>query len=154
MGFVKHSKGIGIMAELTDEQIKQEEEFMRGIPRLNVGALFLPPVWGPAHGIWATILFYPIWLFADNIFYAAYVERTVLSLVIAAIIFVSLLVGTVVFSILSQPFAAHRADVRGVSKEEYLKKERRWAVVCVVVGIIMLGLATYYNLVIRPTIGW
>ena len=58
------------MTELTDEQIAREERFLEGIPRLNIGALFLPPIWGPAHGMWATILFYPIWLFADNTFYA------------------------------------------------------------------------------------
>ena len=60
------------MTELTDEQIAREEKFLEGIPRLNIGALFLPPIWGPAHGMWAAILFYPIWLFADNMFYAAY----------------------------------------------------------------------------------
>ena len=53
------------MAELTDQQIAREEKFLEGIPRLNVGALFLPPIWGPAHGMWAALLFYPIWLFAD-----------------------------------------------------------------------------------------
>ena len=102
------------MAELTDEQIAQEEKFLKGIPRVNVGALFLPPIWGPAHGIWITILWYPIWLFADTTFYAA---------------------------------------ARGVSKEDYLKRERIWAIVCVIVGCAMIAAATYYNLVIRPTLG-
>ena len=41
------------MTELTDEQIAREEKFLEGIPRLNIGALFLPPIWGPAHGMWA-----------------------------------------------------------------------------------------------------
>ncbi|MEG0459959.1 MAG: viscotoxin-A3, partial [Gordonibacter sp.] len=59
-------------AGLTDEQIANEERFLEGIPRLNIGALFLPPIWGPAHGFWASILFYPVWLFADNTFYAAW----------------------------------------------------------------------------------
>ena len=45
------------MTELTDEQIAREEKFLEGIPRLNIGALFLPPIWGPAHGMWAAILF-------------------------------------------------------------------------------------------------
>ena len=43
---------------LTDEQIAEEEKFLRGLPRVNVGALFLAPVWGPAHGIWAAFLFF------------------------------------------------------------------------------------------------
>lgn len=139
--------------ELTDEQIAREEEFLSGIPLLNIGAFFLPPIWGPAHGMWATILFYPIWLFADNMFYAAYAERSLLAIVVAVVVGLVLAVLTLVFARLGQPFAAHRAASRGMDKEEYLKRERIWAVVCVVVGCIMLAAATYYNLAIRPTLG-
>ena len=97
------------MTELTDEQIAREEKFLEGIPRLNIGALFLPPIWGPAHGMWAAILFYPIWLFADNTFYAAFTERTPLAIGIALIVLLTLTVGTVVFAILGQPFAEPRS---------------------------------------------
>ncbi len=141
------------MAELTDEQIAQEDEFLKDVPRLNIGALFLPPIWGPAHGIWATILFYPLWLFADNVFYAAFSQRTVLSIVVAVLVFVSLTAGTVVFAILSQPFAAHRAASRGVSKQVYLHRERIWALASVIAGCAMIAAATYYNLAVRPGLG-
>ena len=141
------------MTELTDEQIAREEEFLSGMPPLNVGALFLPPIWGPAHGMWATILFYPIWLFADNMFYAAYAEPTALSLTVAVVVFLTLTAGTVAFARLGQPFAAHRAALRGVDKATYLRREKVWAVVCVVVGCLMLAAATYYNLVVRPNLG-
>ena len=43
---------------LTDEQIAEEEKFLAGLPRVNLGALFLAPVWGPAHGMWAAFLFF------------------------------------------------------------------------------------------------
>lgn len=146
-------KGPNVPAELTDEQIAREEEFLKGIPRINVGALFLPPIWGPAHGMWLTILFYPLWLFADNMFYAAFTERTPLALVLAAVVFAILLAVTVAFGILGQPYAAHRAAEQGKGKEEYLKRERVWAVACVVAGLAMIAAATYYNLAIRPTVG-
>lgn len=123
------------------------------MPRLNVGALFLPPIWGPAHGIWAALLFYPIWLFADNTFYAAWSERTPLALIVAVIVFVTLTAGTVAFAIIGQPFAAHRAASRGTSREAYLRQQRIWSVVSVVAGCVMIAGATYYNLVIRPTLG-
>lgn len=139
--------------ELTDEQIARENEFLEGIPRVNIGALFLPPIWGPAHGIWATILYYPLWLFADNTFYAAYSSPNALSIIVAALIFVTLAVGTVVFSILSQPFAAHRAASRGADKQTYLRRERIWAAVSVVLGCVMIAAATYYNLVVRLGLG-
>jgi hypothetical protein len=141
------------VTELTDEQIAREERFLEGIPRLNIGALFLPPIWGPAHGMWATTLFYPIWLFADNTFYAAFTERTPLAIVIATLVFLTLTAGTVAFAILGQPFAAHRAASLGQDKEAYLKRERIWGIVCVAAGVVMLAAATYYNLVIRPTVG-
>ena len=141
------------MTGLTDEQIAQEDKFLEGIPRMNIGALFLPPIWGPAHGIWATILFYPLWLFADNVFYAAFSQRTALSVVVAVLMFASLTAGTVVFAILSQPFAAHRAASRGVSKQTYVCRERIWAYVSVIAGCAMIAAATYYNVVIRPSLG-
>ena len=136
-------------ARLTDEQIAREEEFLKGIPRINLAALLVPPIWGPGHGIWVTVLWYPIWLFADNVFYAAYSQQTTLSFVVAAIVGICLLALTVFFAIVSQPFAAHRAAEQGRTKEEYLKRERIWAVICAVVGIAFIAFATYYNLAIR-----
>ena len=141
------------MSELTKEQIACEEKFMEGIPRLNIGALFLPPIWGPAHGFWATILFYPLWLFADNSFYAAYAQRTPLAIGLAVLVGVILIAVMFLFARLSQPFAAHRAVARGVSKERYVARERIWAVACVAIGLCMIGFATWYNLAIRPGMG-
>ncbi len=136
------------MAGLTDEQIAEEEKFLRGLPRVNLGALFLAPVWGPAHGMWAAFLFFVAWLFTDNVIYAAVIEPTALSVVLAVVI-----VGaTVVFAIVSQPFAAHRAENRGESREHYLRRQRVWAVASAVVAVIVVVLATYYNLEIRPAV--
>lgn len=141
------------MAELTDEQIAQEKEFLEGIPRFNIGAFFLPPIWGPAHGIWASILFYPLWLLADNSFYAAFSERTPLSIIFAVGVFIITVAITVAYALIGQPLAAHRAAARGQTKREYLRRQRYWAIGCVIGGCMMLVLATYYNLVIRPTVG-
>ena len=142
-----------VARELTDEEIAREEKFLKGVPRVNIGALFLSPIWGPAHGMWASILFYPIWLFADNTFYAAFATPSALSIVFAVIVFVLLTAATVAFSIVSQPFAAHRAAEHGVSRAKYLSRQRIWAVVSVLVGCAMIVAATYYNLAIRPGLG-
>ena len=103
--------------------------------------------------MWASILFYPIWLFADNTFYAAFATPSALSIVFAVIVFVLLTAATVAFSIVSQPFAAHRAAEHGVSRAKYLSRQRIWAVVSVIVGCVMIAAATYYNLAIRPGLG-
>ena len=139
---------------LSDAQVRAEEKFLKGIPYFNLGALFMPPIWGPAHGFWITILYYPGWLFADNAFYAAYTQHTPLSIVFAVIIFITLVAVTLVFARLSQPIAAHKAiDSGKMTKEQYLKRQRLWAIGCGILALVMLALATYYNLIIRPTLG-
>lgn len=135
---------------LTDERIAQEEEFLDGIPRVNIGALFLPPIWGPAHGNWLTILYYPAWVFADNCIFAAYSLQTLPTILLAVLVVAVLAIVTVIFAIVGQPMAAHRAAERGKTKEEYLTAQRKWAIGCVIGGIAMIALATYYNLAVRP----
>ena len=135
---------------LTDEQIAEEEKFLKGLPRVNLGALFLAPVWGPAHGMWAAFLFFVAWLFVYNVIYAATVEPTVLNVVLAVLMTVALVGGTLVFAIVSQPFAAHRAEAMGESRADYLRRQRVWAVVSIIVAVVVVALASYYNLEIRP----
>ncbi len=135
---------------LSDEEVAAEEAFLSGVPRFNWGAFLLPGIWGPGHGLWVCILFYPLWLFADNVFYGAYHEQTPLAFVIAAIVFVALLVLHIVFGVLSQPYAWHKAFDAGVSKESYLKRERMWTVAMVVLGIAAVAIASYYNVCVRP----
>jgi len=139
-------------AALTDEEIAKEEEFLKGLPPINIGALFMPGIWGPAHGFWACILLYPLYLFADNLFYNAYMTSEAWMIAVAVIAGVLLVVLHVAFARVSQPLAAHRAESKGVSRETYLKRERIWAVVSIVLAIAALAWATYYNLNIRPTL--
>ena len=137
------------MAELTDEQIAEEEKWLEGLPRMNWGALFMPGIWGPAHGFWVSILFYPLWLLVDHLVFSAYVNPEPWAMALAAIIVAATIGITVAFALVSQPFAAHRAEAHGVSREKYLKRERIWAVVCIILAIAAVTWATYYNLEIR-----
>ena len=140
------------MAELTDEQIAEEEKFLKGLPRVNLGALLMPGIWGPAHGMWVAILFYPLWVFVDNIIFNAYLNPEPIAIVLAVIVGVAMIAFSVAFAIVSQPFAAHRAENRGVSRETYLKRQRIWAIVSFVLAVIAIAWATYYNLEIRTAV--
>lgn len=140
------------MTNLTDEQIAAEKKFMEGLPRFNIGAFLMPPIWGPAHGIWVTILYYPIWLFIDNLFYATWQDPTPLSIVLSILAGAILLGITIAFAIVSQPIAAHRAERMGISRERYLSRQKKWAVASAIIAAAMLVLATVYNLDIRPTV--
>ena len=31
---------------ITEEQYAAEERLLQGVPRVNIGALFMPPIWG------------------------------------------------------------------------------------------------------------
>ncbi len=138
------------MAGLTDEQIAEEEKFLRGLPRVNVGALLLAPVWGPAHGMWPAFLFFVAWLFVDNAIWAASVQPTVMNVVLATVMLVGLVAATVVFAIVAQPFAAHRAEAMGVDRATYLRRQRAWAVAGAVAAVAVVAFATWYNLDRRP----
>lgn len=133
----------------TDREVEMVSRYMEGMPAVNIGALFLPPIWGPAKGIWATILWYPLWLFADNCFFAWYSLQTTLATVIGIIVLVLLALGTVAFAHSSAPYAALRAVRKGKTKEQFQRSERIWAVASVVAGIALIALATFYNLCIR-----
>ena len=135
---------------LTDKQIEAEEEFLKGVPRFNLAAFLLPPLWGPVYGFWITILFYPAWLFMDNLLYSACHNPSPVIVAMALIVCVTYVIFCTAFSLVSQTLAYHRAHAKGVSKEKYLKQQRIWAVVAVVIAALMLGFATYYNLEVRP----
>ena len=57
-----------------------------------------------------------------------------------------------VFAIVAQPFAAHRAENMGVSRETYLRRQRIWAVVGAIIAVAIVAFATWYNLDLRPTL--
>ena len=130
---------------ITEEQYAAEERLLQGVPRVNIGALFMPPIWGAAHGMWATIIFYPLWIVADTCFVNAIAFHTPVAIALGILVFAMLTAGTVAFSI-----ALQRALSRGISKETYLKRQKIWAVASVVVGLIAIALATYYNLFMNP----
>ena len=124
-----------------------------GLPPINIGALLMPAIWGPAHGIWITILYYPIWLLCDNLFYGVYQNPQPLTVVFAVLAALILAGATIVFARVSQIYALRRNLERGKTKEQYRKRQIAWAIAMAIVAVIMLAAATYYNLVIRPTLG-
>lgn len=128
------------------------EEYLEGMPKINIGALLMPPIWGPAKGIWATILWYPLWIFADNCLFAWYSTGTVISTVFGILTILLLAAGTVIFAKLSAPYAAVRAVQKGKTKEEFQRGEFLWAIASAILAIIFIALATYYNLALRAPI--
>ncbi len=141
------------MGHSASRESRKREEITDGLLPINIGALLMPPIWGPAHGIWITILYYPVWLLADNLFYGVYQNPTPLSVSLSVIAFVVLAGVTILFARASQGYACQRALSRGKTKEEYRKRQRVWAIAMGVLAFAMIAWATYYNLFLRATMG-
>lgn len=122
-----------------------KDEPVPQLPRFSVAAFALPPVWGPAHGQWAGVFLLPIWLFADSaIANAGRNAATAIAAVIVA-------VGTLAF----QAFFAKRANgvawrrvCDQMSVEQFIARERVWALATVPVGLALLGWGVYFRLVL------
>ena len=134
---------------LTAEQIAAEEELMEGLTPINIGAFICPELWGPAHGNIITLLFYPLWVWIDNVAFSAYANPNTMSIVFAVIMVAALIIIRLIYARLSQPLAAHRAAAQGKTKEQYKRNERIWAIVSIIIAVVVIAFATWYNLTIR-----
>lgn len=112
------------------------------LPRFNWAAFALPPVWGPAHGLWVGAIFLPIWLFADSVL------STISAGSVARAGAVVVMVATCAF----QAFFAKRANGLAwrrvsdtVSVEQFVRRQRMWTLLCVPLGFALLSWALYYR---------
>jgi len=122
------------------------------LPAMNWGALLMPAIWGPAHGQWITILFYPLWLFADTS-----ITNAVLYGGVAIVLAATVILGTAAATVFFARTVGYKAYLRVADKmtlQEYLARERIWAVVCALIALVFLGFATWYNLSVRLPAGY
>lgn len=124
-----------------------EDDPLPHMPRMNWGALFMPALWGPVHGQWYMILFYPLWLVLDNLVYAA-VHGT--GNVVIAVISSALTAAFMIYYALHANAWGYVRVASDKTPEEYLRRERVWTVVFLIMGIAFLVLATWYNIARRP----
>lgn len=138
-GHPKSSIGAAILLDKDDP--------LPHMPRMNWGALFMPALWGPAHGQWFMILFYPLWLLLDNLIYGSVHGSFAPWLAILA--GAATAVFTVVYALNANRFGYLKV-ANEKTPEEYLQGERRWTVLFVIIGVLFIAFATWYNLVMRP----
>ena len=118
------------------------------LPQANLGALFMPALWGPVHGQWFMILFYPIWLMLDNLIYGA-VHGT-MPVWLAVLCAVATAAFTVYYALRANAYGYMRVAAEK-TPEQYVAAERKWTVLFVLIGIAFLVFASWYNIAIRPT---
>ena len=116
------------------------------LPRFNLAAFALPPVWGPAHGQWVGAIFLPLWLFTDSIVETALQGGPEAQF--GALIAVS-------FTFAAQAFFAKRGNgvawrhvAARMTVAEYVRRERVWVALAAPVGAALLAWAAYYRFVV------
>ncbi len=138
-----HDKGRVAMAMLLEAG-----EPLPHLPKMNWGAFLMPALWGPGHGQWYLILMYPIWLFLDNIVYTA-VHAGGLYILLAVVCLAAMLAFMVMYARGANLFGYLRvAQERNL--DDFLGRERVWAVAMGVIAVLFIVFATWYNLAVRP----
>jgi len=124
------------------------EEPLPVLPRFNLAAFLIPPVWGPAHGQWAGAFFLPIWLFADS---------TVVSSLDSGLGPKLVAVAVVVATLAAQLWFASRANGLAwrrvcdhTSIPEFLARQRVWAIAAIPAALLLIGWALWFDVVYRP----
>lgn len=123
------------------------DEPLPKLPKVNLGALFMPALWGPSHGQWFMILFYPIWLLLDNLIYGA-VHGT-MPIWLAVLCSAATAAFTVYYALRANAYGYVRAASEK-TPEQYVTTERKWTVLFIIIGIAFIVFASWYNIAIRP----
>lgn len=134
-------------ADIAVALLVEEDDPLPRLPKLNLGALFMPALWGPAHGQWYMILFYPIWLLLDNLIYGA-VHGT-FPVFIAVLAGAAVAAFTVYYALRANSYGYLRVAAEK-TPEQYVATERKWSVLFVVIGLVFIAFASWYNIAIRP----
>lgn len=135
---------------VTGHVVLGDDDALPQLPRFNLAAFLIPPVWGPAHGLWAGAIFLPMWLFADSILRT--VGGGMPGAVGGAVVIGVTLAMMWWFARRANGLAWRRVCDR-VGVGEYARRERVWAIVSVPVAALLIGMALYFDLVVIPARG-
>ncbi len=115
------------------------------LPRFNLAAFLIPPIWGPAHGQWVGAIFLPMWLFMDSIIATA--GRGGVWTTAAAFLVVGCTLAFGAFFAKRGNGLAYRRVCAQMSVEEYVRRERVWAIASVPAAAVLVGWALWFHLV-------
>lgn len=126
-------------------------EAVPSLPRFNLAAFLMPPIWGPAHGQWVGAVFLPIWLFMDSIIASA--GRGGAATEVAAVLVVGATIAFMAFFAKRANGLAYRRVCERVSVADYVRREKLWAVASLPFAVAIIGWALYYRFVFEAASG-
>lgn len=127
-----------------------DDEPVPSLPRFNIGAFVMPPIWGPAHEQWVGAIFLPIWLFMDSILGTA--NRGGVPTLVAAPTVVAVTLAFQAYFAKRANGVAFRAVCDRMSVDEFVRRERWWAVACVPAAVLLVAWAVWFDVAVRPTL--
>lgn len=135
---------------VTGRVLLADDEPVPALPRFNLAAFLLPPIWGPAHGQWEGVIFLPLWLFADSVFRSA--GSSTATLVAAVVIAAGTLAAMAWFGKRANGLAWRRVW-QEVTVEAFVRRQKAWMAVAVPIAAVLIGMALYFDLVVLPARG-
>ena len=135
---------------VTGRIVLADNEPVPRLPRFNIAAFVMPPIWGPAHGQWVGALFLPIWLFMDSIIGTA--NSGGVPTLVAAPTVVAITLAFQAYFAKRANGVAYRAVCDRMTVDEFARRQRWWAVGCVPAAIALVAWAAYFDVVVRPTL--
>lgn len=125
-------------------------EPLPGLPRFNLAAFLIPPIWGPAHGQWVGAFFLPIWLFADSAIVAA--ARTGGMQWIGAAVVMAGTLGFGYFFARKANGVAFRRVMNTMTFDEFVNRQRTWAFASIPAAGALIAWGLYFDLVLGATL--
>lgn len=126
--------------------VLEDAEEPPSLPRFNIAAFLVPPVWGPANGQWAGAIFLPMWLFADSSVAAAFGRAPVFAIV-ATFVVAATVAAQAFFALRANGLAYRRVCTR-VSIAEFTARQRTWVYAAVPLATLLYGWGLYYRLLL------
>ena len=120
------------------------------LPRFNLGAFLMPPIWGPAHGQWVGAFFLPIWLFADSAIVAA--ARNGGLQWIGATVVIAGTLGFEYFFARKANGVAFRRVMDKMSVAEFTRRQRTWGIAMIPLAVALVAWGLYFDLVLAATV--
>lgn len=136
---------------VSGRMVLADDEAVPVLPRFNLAAFLIPPIWGPGHGLWVGAIFLPIWLFADSVIVSA-ASRGGIGLWIGASLVIVATLGFEYFFARRANGVAFRRVMHKVSAEEFVRRQRQWALVAIPIAIALIGWGLYFDLILGPTL--
>ncbi|MBQ6453273.1 MAG: hypothetical protein IJJ14_02825 [Coriobacteriales bacterium] len=126
-------------------QARKAFELPQPIKPFSLAAFAMPPIWGAGHGQFIPLLFYPLWIFVDDMIMSAVKGPNALNIVGSILMVAGMIAISFAYARISPKPAYYRVKDK-VSPQDYARKEKVWDITMVALGVIMLAAATVYNL--------